>query len=413
MNIYYRRCSVFSMSLLSTYKKLDSVARITFLLESMRSVFMGIIETSSQSFFLLFMVQVLNAPELSKGIVVAGGSFGLLISPLITQVCGWFMISPSRMGSFFYLVGGFASMLLSTFDEVYAIALLMFLISASWNSIIPLTTQVYADNYPTNVRGALFSVGSIFRILSSAIFAYLLGSLINSDLQNFYFLFYGYAVCFFMSFILMTYVPRENASTQVRSNSLKEGFSALSKDNVFRLTIISWMFMGFGNLLLYPLRVEYLANPKYGIHLTPVDIAMFVSVIPSISRLLCVFMWGVLFDKMNFFTMRIVINIGFIVGVASFFFTKNYIFFFIGSVLYGISTAGGDVAWNLWVTKLAPAGMSKSYMSVHTFFTGIRGIMAPSLSYILLQDYSFLQIAMLSIVLMLIGSILLVGRERL
>jgi hypothetical protein len=35
------------------------------------------------------------------------------------------------------------------------------------------------------------------------------------------------------------------------------------------------------------------------------------------------------------------------------------------------------VAWSLWVTKFAPPERVADYMSVHTFFTGIRGVAAP------------------------------------
>ena len=42
-----------------------------------------------------------------------------------------------------------------------------------------------------------------------------------------------------------------------------------------------------------------------------------------------------------------------------------------------ISGAGADVAWSLWVTKFAPPERVADYMSVHTFFTGVRGFLAP------------------------------------
>ena len=34
------------------------------------------------------------------------------------------------------------------------------------------------------------------------------------------------------------------------------------QDRLFRRVLISWMLLGFGNLMMLPLRVEYLANPK-------------------------------------------------------------------------------------------------------------------------------------------------------
>ncbi|NDF01570.1 MAG: hypothetical protein EB034_25395, partial [Verrucomicrobia bacterium] len=48
----------------------------------------------------------------------------------------------------------------------------------------------------------------------------------------------------------------------------------------------------------------------------------------------------------------------------------------LGAVIFGVSNAGGDVAWSLWVTKFAPPERVADYMSVHTFFTGVRGVAA-------------------------------------
>ena len=42
-----------------------------------------------------------------------------------------------------------------------------------------------------------------------------------------------------------------------------------------------------------------------------------------------------------------------------------------------IGNGGGDVAWGLWVTKFAPPEQVADDMSVHTFFTGLRGVLAP------------------------------------
>ncbi|MEZ5302399.1 MAG: hypothetical protein R3F11_17460 [Verrucomicrobiales bacterium] len=42
---------------------------------------------------------------------------------------------------------------------------------------------------------------------------------------------------------------------------------------------------------------------------------------------------------------------------------------------------GGNIAWSLWVTKLAPADRVAEYMSVHTFTTGLRGMAAPFLGF--------------------------------
>jgi hypothetical protein len=68
------------------------------------------------------------------------------------------------------------------------------------------------------------------------------------------------------------------------------------------------------------------------------------------------------------------------------------------------------VAWSLWVTKIAPPGQVADYMSVHTFMTGVRGLLAPMLSVPLASVLPMPWIVALSSALIL-ASLLLLGPE--
>jgi len=70
--------------------------------------------------------------------------------------------------------------------------------------------------------------------------------------------------------------------------------------------------------------------------------------------------------------------------------------------------AGGDVAWSLWVTKFAPEGRVADYMSVHTFFTGVRGVLAPLLAFHLVSTLGMEMLGWSSVVLIVLASLLLV-----
>jgi MFS family permease len=85
---------------------------------------------------------------------------------------------------------------------------------------------------------------------------------------------------------------------------------------------------------------------------------------------------------------------------------------FVGAVIFGISNAGGEVAWNLWVTKFAPPDKVAEYMSVHTFFTGIRGIAAPFIAFQLTQTMDISGIAMVCAILILLASLILIPEAR-
>jgi MFS family permease len=122
--------------------------------------------------------------------------------------------------------------------------------------------------------------------------------------------------------------------------------------------------------------------------LTAAKIALFTGVIPNLARLVMSPVWGWFFDRMNFFVLRVALNAGFALGMLTFFATDDVLGLVIGATIYGISNAGGDVAWSLWVTKFAPPGRVADYMSVHTCFTGVRGVIAPVVAFQLATYWS-------------------------
>jgi MFS family permease len=116
------------------------------------------------------------------------------------------------------------------------------------------------------------------------------------------------------------------------------------------------MLLGFGNLMMMPLRVEYLANHRYGLQLSEAQIALLISTLPNIARLIGTPLWGRIFDTMNFFSLRMVLNVSFLIGTLAFFASDSLALLALSAVLIGFTTAGGDIAWSLWVTKFAAAG---------------------------------------------------------
>jgi MFS family permease len=170
--------------------------------------------------------------------------------------------------------------------------------------------------------------------------------------------------------------------------------------------------MGFANLAMLPMRVEYLGNPKYGLAKTAAQIAWLTLVIPNTARLIMSPIWGWLFDRMNFFALRVALNLGFALGIAAFFTSDSPAGLLIGAIIYGISNAGGDVAWGLWVTKFAPPDRVADYMSIHTFFTGCRGVAAPAIAFQVVQHYSVAAMGWASGAMILAATIILIPEIR-
>jgi len=160
------------------------------------------------------------------------------------------------------------------------------------------------------------------------------------------------------------------------------------------------------------LRVEYLAQPRYGINADATKIAVLTVVVPSAVRLVSMPVFGAVFDRMSFFAARILVNVLFALYVAAFFTGRSDSGLIVGAVALGIGSAGGDLMWSLWVTKFAPAGRTADYMGLHTFFTGVRAVAAPIFAFAIVTHVSLSTVAVIAAALMVAASLVLVPEAR-
>ncbi len=382
--------------------------QITFRYEHWRALCTGILEAAGSTFLLLIAVRGFQAGPVAKALVAGGGSVGLLLAPwLVSRVeaSGWPVAkAASRLAAVGALSLGV--MALVPVLPVYVLGCVVALTTAS--AAIPLLTQIYQENYPERERGRRFARTTMIRIAVAAIFSDLAGRVLSRHFDHFRWLLVVFAVAAALASYCLSQLP----SRSLTASGGTHPFHALRyvrTDRLFRLTLISWIFLGFATLMMAPLRVEYLANPKYGVTvngelLTAGTIALLTGVIPNIARLILNPIWGWLFDHKNFFVLRITLNFGFAAGILSFFATGSLTGLIVGGIVFGISNAGADVAWSLWVTKFAPPDRVADYMAVHTFFTGVRGVFAPMAAFYLVSRLPFPVLGWISVGLILIGS---------
>lgn len=378
----------------------------TYRLEKWRAIPNGVLETAGGTFLLLIAVQAWQTGAIEKALIAAGGNIGLLLTPLVVQLVERRRWQISHSASAIASLGALAYALAAIFPVLAVYVLGAIVGIACLSALTPLVIQMYQDNYTPSQRGHFYSRTTVIRVAAAAIFAELAGRLLTDDIAAFRWLLVVFAACFALSALLLRAVPSRPLAVLESSNPLR-GLRYLRDDRVFRTTMIVWMLMGFANLMMAPLRIEYLANPAYGLTLTAQEIALLTVIIPAIVRLVLSPVWGWLFDRMNFFLLRITINLAFAVSILVFFTGNSWQGLIAGAVVFGVATSGGDLAWSLWVTKFAPPHLVADYMSVHTFFTGVRGVLAPLLAFQLVTRLSIADIGIICTVLIVGASLLL------
>ncbi len=399
--------------------------------EKWRSVCTGILDTAANTFLLLIAVRSFHAGAWAKAFLASGASVGLLMSPFVVHLAqkrGWpaCLAVPRAMwlGSCACVIAAITPL---AWTSVYVTAGILAV--ASVTASIPLMTQVYQDNYPPEARGRFYSRTVMLRIAASILFAGLAGPFLEPNpttwnqflgdwavpiaetLLEYPHRFRALLLVFAMALGLSGWAVRRIPCGPVRPPRSEHPLHALcyvKSDVTFRNTLVAWMLMGFANLAMLPLRIEYLGNPIYGLAKSAAEISFLTIVVPNIARLFISPAWGWLFDRVNFFAMRIILNLGFALGIAAFFTSNTFWGLILGAVIYGISTAGGDVAWGLWVTKITTPDRVADYMSVHTFFTGIRGVLAPMTAFQLLAYYTPATMGWMAGALIVLATVILV-----
>ena len=378
----------------------------TFFYERLRAVSSGLMETAAGTFLLLIAVRWYQAGAVAKAILAAGGSAGLLVSPAVVWFTARLRWPAAQAGSRILALGATAMLVaaICPWLSVFVACTTLGLIAVS--SIVPLTTQIYQENYPAEARGRLFSRTFMIRIATAAIMSGVGGWALKGRMEYYRWMIALFGIAIAFASWCLHQCPSRALRLDTGSHPLR-GWRYVREDPLFRRTLISWMMMGFANLMMLPLRIEYLANPKYHLALDAEVIAILTGVIPHTARFFMSPVWGHLFDRMNLFALRITLNAGFALGIIAFFTTNSPTGLIAAAIIYGISNAGGDVAWTLWVTRFAPSERVAEYMAVHTFLTGVRGVLAPAAAFYLIDRFSVGRLAVMCGILILLACFVL------
>ena len=385
---------------------------LTFRLERFRALGMGVLETANATFLLLIAHRVFAAGPAVKGLIQSSGSFGLLLSPLIVIWAATRGLDAGRAASRLFAVGAVALLVAAATPwlPVFVGGCLAAFVCVA--GAAPFFAGIYEANYRADRRGDLFSRNVMVRIAGSILFAWGAGWLLDRHQGAWPVVLVTYAVALGGGAACLRRCPAVVVRAGVGTHPLRS-FRVVGEDPVFRWTLVSWMLMGFANLTMFPLRVEYLSNRRYGLDLSAEEVALLTSVIPNVARLCFTRAWGRLFDRMNFLTLRALLNTGFMLGILSFFTGGGMTGLVAGALLFGVSNAGADVAWTLWVTKFAPPGRVTEYMAVHTFLTGLRGVVAPFAAFYLALHAGIATTAVVMAGMILVASLILPrGKSR-
>jgi hypothetical protein len=387
-------------------KSQPGVAGKTFRYDLWRGGFDGVLDTGTNTFNLFIAIRYFDAGTGAKSLIAAAPWIGMVLSLALVHYASKTGAKKSNCGSIPAIATGFFLVLAALSDKLGIFTALILLAYLFKSAILPFLTSIYNDNYPSDQRGELFSRPLQMTVGVSVCFGFLASHALDLSLDYYVYIYLFLGFCGFGKAFAIFSLPSQNIEKGYENpfGNLKYLF----KDRLFGYVLLTWFIMGFANLWIQPLRVDYVTSSQWGIEGSATLVNLIVNIIPHTMLLLFLPFWGKLFDRVNFIVLRICLNILFASGIALFFLTKDPVIIGIGSGLIGVAFSGGSIAWNLWVTKFAPLGKATAYMSVHVFLTGIRGTIGPALGFWTVGKIGPRAIGFISAGMMILATLMLV-----
>lgn len=358
---------------------------------------------------LLVAIQHFEAGPNAKALIAGASFIGMLIAPLTVGLAARLGLSISRALALCMLLaaGGLGLAGLSPGFAGFFAGILIGapLITAS----APLIAALWNDGVPGERRGRRYarvvSLSGLVGVLASAAIA----AWLDVGLER------------YRPVLLL--LAAGLAAGALASSRIRSGRVQTQGGNPYRvlrlawaeprfgLILVGWFLLGFGNLATLPLRVEHVGGVGASFGYGPGMVLWLTQVIPQAVALVATLYWGRFFDRFDFLALRIVLNGFFMVSILIFF-TPWLWGQVLGALLLGVAQGGGSVIWGLWVTRYAPAGRTADYMAVHTFLTGVRGLIGPILAYRMIAGLPIAEVAWLGAGLILLSSLLFVALWR-
>ncbi|MEO0236876.1 MAG: MFS transporter [candidate division WOR-3 bacterium] len=390
--------------------KLDKREKHTFYLLLIGSIFNGI------------SLGVLLLQEFILRKTLFGNLFEITILVMIQPVSNLFSIFFyflskyfKRKNDFFLIIAFFGKLILLFMLITRSSIFFLLIISVFYifNTFMnPLFSNIMQLNFSPKNRGLVYGIVSSVSVLSTLIVSNISGKMLDIN-DNLYKLLFsisaisGFLCCFFYSRIKIKKIKQKKIEEKISFlQPFKIILKILKENRDFTKYEIFFFIYGIGYLIILP------AIPVYFVDVLKLD----YSKISFIRGFLGQLGYIIFFPFVGFFLDRI--NL-FIYSSLTFFLLSFYplfllfssifpnplIFVYISFLFFSISMSAVSVIWDLSSIYFAKENDSSQFQNVHIFLTGIRGMIIPSLGYLILKFSSPKLLFLLSTTFFILSSL--------
>jgi hypothetical protein len=283
-----------------------------------------------------------------------------------------------------------------------ALTVLSVLVARSiWSGILTVRAAVWSANYPRNAVARITGRIVVLTSLGMAATAAMAGMLLSASPQHSMLLYIvaGAAALLAAWFSQRMRVRRafqlraaeQGASGRADVFSLASFRRILASDPDYRRFMLWMAVYGAGNLMVTGQLVILFTDR---LQLPAAQQVAVLTIVPLLCMPLFTPMWARMFDAghvVQFRARQCWVVVAAIATVIVAVFLRNHWLLWCSAVLFGVSTAGANLGWNLGHNDFASLGKVQQYMGVHVTLTGMRGLLAPPLGaviYTLLERWA-------------------------
>ncbi|MDR3117438.1 MAG: hypothetical protein LBT98_02615 [Puniceicoccales bacterium] len=365
----------------------DRIVQRTYFFDSLRHLFQGALDSAFLTICLLISIRVFHAPNGLKSVLSSLTWLGGALAPALTRLAARSGRPAARIGALLFFAIGCCFL-----GAARAQSFILFLLPVACASVCyraegSVLIGMYAANYGAEQRASRLALGLTLSALLAVALGQIGGIALDRDLANHRPLLQVIAACSWCCSLCLLAIP----SPPVRRPSGQpwRGYLPfLWKDPTFGRLTLHFCLVGIAYQMLVPIRMEYLANGRYGMDLANGRVMLLAWVVPNLARVASTQLFGFLFDRFRLIPLRIANNLLTFAAFWIFFHGKNFGTLILGAGCMGMAMAGSYVFHSLWISKVAPEERLPAYMSLYLLVTGVRSMVAPLLAYALLAVLS-------------------------
>ncbi|MFW7379989.1 MAG: hypothetical protein ACOH5I_14340 [Oligoflexus sp.] len=322
----------------------------------------------------IIMKQVFDSPDTFVALVQSGVMAGLLSSLFYVNFMAKHrpnvaFVIPHSLGWIALLLSIFAQGATS-FSWMMVAASFLFALASPFQGVI------YGLRFGKKDRGRVVALLKQWQTLASVIVAWGIGSAMEWSTDAFRWLFLPVAI-----YGLWTCRQYSKIDIPVAEEKLKQrpqvfqSLACLKHDVNFAKFLFFQFILGLSNIAGVTVMQIYVNDQNF-LNASPASAAWVTGVLPPLFMFLSIRIWGAVFDRISIVWYRALTSLAMAIGFAIYP-LLGISGAMIGALIWGIGRGGGQLAWSIGILTFAGEKRSAEYLAVHTFLTGVRGVMAP------------------------------------